>query len=187
MQLDYIRTLRFSDRRSHSTLEVNSLATGYLKSGSAERLRQCQCVLGRVMIRTARRKKKGKEGGIDVRALFVRRTVFERFTVGPDLTNSATPSHGPNTHQHQHVHSDSEYAVRLSLPPPSGPVPHFGVCTILRIVLYIVDTTMPAVDVFSRGDSLFLGFVSEHRSEGHVPNPYDVRHARVELVVDTMS
>ena len=48
----------------------------------------------------------------------------------------------------------------------------------------VVHVTVPAVDVLRRSDPLFLCLVREHGPEGHVADALDVRHARVELVVD---
>ncbi len=61
---------------------------------------------------------------------------------------------------------------------------NFGVCIYDARDCVIADMTMPAVNIFYRGDALFLGFVRKHRSEGHVANTFDVRHARVKLVID---
>ena len=50
-----------------------------------------------------------------------------------------------------------------------------------RVVIYVAVARM---DVLRRRDALLLCLVREHRPESDVADALDVRHARVELVVD---
>lgn len=48
----------------------------------------------------------------------------------------------------------------------------------------IVDVTMAGLDVFGRGNTLFLSFVSKHGAEGNVTDTSDALDSGIKLVVD---